>query len=84
MDLDTLQSDITAESGGEEDANWRDVVPWLMLRWSLNSSPTRRLLLKEFIRREFIFDDLPIPTTIDINNMTAADQDRGRCEVWRL
>ena len=72
--MDSFCSDITAETGGEEDANWR-VVPWLMLRWSRKSrASASRMLLHEFIRREFILPestDSSIPTTIDIK-MTAA------------
>ena len=53
--MDSLCSDITAETGGE-DANWRDVVPWLMLRWSQNSRSASRVLLCMFILQEFIFE----------------------------
>ena len=74
--MDSLCSDITAETGGE-DANWRDVVHWLMLRWSQNSRALPSLaprFLQQFILHEFILREStnsPIPTTIKIN-MTEA------------
>ena len=80
MDFDILCSDITAETG-EQDANWRDVIHWLMLRWNQNSGAAAllalalRVLLQEFILCKFIlqeFTNEPIPTTIHINTAEPA------------
>ena len=73
MDFNTLCSDITAETGGQ-DANWGDIVHWLMLRWnSMASASALRVLLQQFILQEVIVREgkSPIPTTIDIINNLA-------------
>ena len=72
MDFNTLCSDITAETGGQ-DAK-RDVVHWLMLSWSQNSraSAQRALLLRKFILWEFT--NSLILTTININMAKTAPE----------
>ena len=83
--MDSFCSDITAETGGE-DANWRDIVPWLMLRWSHDSSraSASSVLLREFILREQECKSAPIPTTININMAKTVTKNFSHGEIMHF